>query len=136
MQAVELQSGSLQALLDSGELALIEDLELRSLLALWPADVTDLKNMSQLLVVNREEIIRFLHDKLPTLDIARSTGQMDRYPQSSYSGDPHALQKNMVTEGLFGNRGMLVEDTDAAVRTLTQRADEILALLQPGRDRE
>ena len=40
----------------------------------------------------------------------------------------------MVTEGLFGNRGMLVEDTDEAVRTLMYRADEILALLQPRRD--
>lgn len=108
---IELQSGSLQALLASGELSAISGDELKALLASWPAQVSRLRNQSGLLEGNREEIIGYLHDKVPTLAIAYKTNEMTHYPEPSFVGKPEALQRDMKVEGLFGNRGMMIEDT-------------------------
>lgn len=108
---MELPTASLQALLASGELSDDSAENLNALLAAWPAQVSKLRNQSGLLEENREEIIRYLHDKVPTLGIAYKTNQMNHYPETNFVGDPEIIQRDMKIEGLFGNRGMLIEDT-------------------------
>ncbi len=129
---VELQTGSIQALLSSGELAGVGTPELTALLAEWPAEVARLRNQSGLLEENREIIIEYLHARIPTLEIAHKTGQMDRYPRSSFEASAEAVQRDMKVEGLFGNRGMMIEDTAEIVSDLRLKASRILALAEEG----
>lgn len=126
---IELRDGSLQALLASGQLAQIEDPTLTTLLAEWPSDIARLRTKSSLLEENREIIIAYLHDRIPTLQIAQQTGQMTSYPHSAFRGDPAAVQRDMKIEGLLGNRAMLVEDTDEIIRSLDERAQTVLLLI-------
>lgn len=128
---IELRSGSLQALLASGDLADIEDPDLTALLAAWPADLARLRRQSGLLEQNRELIIDYLHDRIPTLQIAEKTGEMDAYPRSVFAGAPEAVQRDMKIEGLLGNRGILLEDTERILRDLDARAERILTLIRP-----
>jgi hypothetical protein len=51
---IELPTGSLQALLASGELSTVANSELKALLATWPAEVSRLRNQSGLLEDNRK----------------------------------------------------------------------------------
>jgi hypothetical protein len=127
---VELRTGSVQALLSSGELAEIADPMLKALIASWPAEVADLRSQSSLLEQNREIILDYLHARVPTLDIAHKTGEMSRYPRSSFTVGAAAVQRDLKVEGLFGNRGMMVEDTDGIVIELAKRLDRMLALTQ------
>jgi len=126
---IELQSGALQALLASGQLSKIEDLELATMLAAWPADIARLRARSSMLEENREIIIDYLHDILPTLQIAEKTGQMSRYRRSSFDVSTRTVQRDMRVEGLLGNRGMLIEDTDEMIQDLDARAVRILELI-------
>ena len=80
---IELPTGSLQALLASGELSSVPNDELKALLAAWPAQVSRLRNQSGLLEEDRENIIRYLNDKIPTIGIAHKTGEMSHYPKPS-----------------------------------------------------
>ncbi|MDH5590217.1 MAG: hypothetical protein OEZ65_15785 [Gemmatimonadota bacterium] len=127
---VELKTGSVQALLASGDLVSIENPLLKALIAGWPAEVSDLRAQTRLMEANRELIIDDLHDRLPTLDVTHHTGQMDRYPRSSFSVSAEGFQRDMRMEGLFANRGMMVEDTDQIVAALHQLASHALQLLQ------
>ena len=126
---VELGMGSVEALLASGGLAAIPDNDLKALLASWPAEVARLRRQSGLLEQNREQIIDYLHDRVPTLDITHKTGQMSRYPASSFRSGSAVLQRDMRLEGLFANRGMMVEDTDNIADRLLGVSDRILSLL-------
>ena len=126
---IELPTGSLQALLASGELSNVANNELKALLATWPAEVSRLRNQSGLLEENREEIIRYLHDKIPTLAIAYKTNEMNAYPQSSFVVEPEILQRDMKVEGLFGNRGMLIEDTLDIISELKNQVAESITLI-------
>lgn len=126
---IELPTGSLQALLASGELSNVPNNELKALLAAWPAEVSRLRNQSGLLEENREEIIRYLHDKIPTLAIAYKTNQMNAYPQSRFPGDPEILQRDMKVEGLFANRGMMIEDTLEIVSELRDNVANSVTLI-------
>ena len=130
LRPVEIQSGSLQALLASGDLALIEDIHLKSLLASWAADVARLKIQTSVLQENREEIIRYLHDLMPTLNIAQQTNLMGRYPQSSFNTGSEVVLRSLKSEGLFANRGINVEFTALEIITLKGRAVDILKLLK------
>jgi hypothetical protein len=127
---VELRTGAVQALLASGELAAIGDPELKALIAGWPTDVADLRAQTRLMEENRELIIDYLHDRLPTLNVAHNTGQMDRYPRSSFSVTGERFQRDMRVEGLFSNRGMMIEDTDRIVLSLEQLASQAVRLLR------
>lgn len=127
---VEVQTGSLQALLASGQLAAIDHVELTGLLAAWPAAVADVRRKTQMVEDNRELIINYLHDRIPVLQIAEKTGQMERYPGSSFTASPAVVQRDMKMEGLFGNRGILLEDADVRLLTLSERAGRILDLIQ------
>ena len=127
---MELPTASLQALLVSGELSAVSDDKLNALLASWPARVSNLRNQSGLLEENREEIIRYLHDKVPTLSIAYKTNHMNHYPDSSFVGDPEHIQRDMKVEGLFGNRGMLIEDTLEIVTRLQDHVVNTVNLIE------
>lgn len=127
---MELPTASLQALLTSGQLAAVTDDTLNALLATWPAQVSNLRNQSGLLQENREEIIRYLHDKVPTLSVAYKTNQMNHYPDSSFIGDPENIQRDMKVEGLFGNRGMLIEDTLEIITELQGHVDSTVKLIE------
>lgn len=127
---MELPTASLQALLASGELSAVSDHKLNALLASWPAEVSKLRNQSGLLEDNREEIIRYLHDKVPTLSIAHKTNQMNHYPDSSFVGNPENLQRDIKVEGLFGNRGMLIEDTLEIVTALQDHVEDTVKLIE------
>lgn len=127
---VEMRLGSVQALLASGELSRIPDPELKALLAAWPADVSVLRRRSGLLEENREIIIDYLHDRIPTLDITHETGQMNRYPRSDFSAGADAVQRDMRVEGLFANRGMMIEDADGVVVTLAEEARRIRSIIE------
>jgi hypothetical protein len=125
---VEMRTGSVQALLASVDLAEIADPELKSLIASWPAEVAALRTQSGLLEQNREIILDYLHGRVPTLEIAHKTGQMGRYPHSTFTINPSVVQRDMRVEGLFGNRGMMLEDTDGIVTNLTERVRRALAI--------
>lgn len=127
---IELPTGSLQALLASGELSNVTNNELKALLVTWPAEVSRLRNWSGLLEENREEIIRYLHDRIPTLSIAYKTGEMDAYPPSSFVMAPEILQRDMKVEGLFGNRGMLIQDTLEVVSGLKGQVEKGITLIE------
>lgn len=139
LSVIELGTGSVQALLASGRLAMIPDPELQALLAAWPAQTAKLARQSRLLEENREEIIEYLHDKVPTLEIAQNTGQMKRYPRSDFTVNSAVVQRDMRLEGMFGNRGMMIEDTDQIVIGLMERSERIIeridALLSASRPR-
>ena len=126
---IELQSGSLQALLASGQLAAIDHPGLAALLATWPAAAARLRTSSQMLEGNRELIIDYLHDRIPTLQIAEKTGQMGAYPPSSFTASGAVVQRDMKVEGMFGNRGILIEDTDLVIRELYEIATRITDLI-------
>jgi hypothetical protein len=98
------------------------------LIASWPAEVAALRTQSGLLEQNREIILDYLHDRVPTLEIAQKTGQMGRYSHSNFTISPSVVQRDMRVEGLFGNRGMMLEDTDGIVTSLTERVRRMLAL--------
>ena len=127
---IELPMSSLPAILSAGGLPNVANDELKTLLATWPASVSRLRNQSGLLEENREEIIRYLHDKFPTLAIAQKTNQMSAYPQSSFVVGPEVLQRDMKIEGLFGNRGMLIEDTLEIVSELRAQVAESIVLIE------
>ncbi len=127
---MELPVATLEALLASGELSSVSNDKLNALLAGWPAQVSKLRNQSGLLEQNREEIIWYLHDRVPTLSIASKTNQMSRYPESSFVGDPENIQRDMKVEGLFGNRGMLIEDTLDIVTRLQDRVVDTVNLIE------
>jgi hypothetical protein len=127
---VELRTGSGQALVASGHLSEIEDSELKSLVASWPSEVAALRTQSGLLEQNREIILDYLHDRIPTLEIAQKTGEMNRYPRSSFVVSPSVIQRDMKVEGLFANRGMMLEDTDGMVADLGERVQRMLALTE------
>lgn len=126
---MELPTGSLQALLISGQLSAVSGDELKALLASWPAQVSRLRNQSALLEENREEIIRYLHDKVPTLAIAYKTNDMTHYPEPKFIGNPEIIQRDMTVEGLFGNRGMMIEDTLNIVSELKGQVDLSVELI-------
>lgn len=129
MQTIELEAGSIIALLASGELSSIENTELKTNLASWQARVTRLRNKSSQLEENREYIIDYLHNKLPTLEITQKTGQMTRYPSSDFHADPAIFQRDMKLEGLFANRGMLIEDTEVYLVEVHEAVGRILQRL-------
>lgn len=132
---IELRTGSVQAVLASGELTSIDDPMLKALIAGWPAEVADLRAQTRLMEENRELIIDYLHDRLPTLDVTQNTGMMDRYPRSSFSVSAQGFQRDMRVEGLFGNRGMMIEDTDEIVVALDELASQAIRLLRDELDR-
>ena len=125
-QTIELEAGSITALLASGELSSLENIELKSNLASWQRRVTSIRNKSGQLEANREIIIEYLHDKLPTLNIAQKTGQMTRYPLSDFEAEPALFQRDMKLEGLFANRGMLIEDTEIYLAEVQEAVGQIL----------
>jgi hypothetical protein len=126
---IELQVGSLQAILSTGILASIRNPGLARLLATWPNTLASVRTKSSMLEENREIILGYLHDRFPTLEIARKTGQMSRYPASGFEASAAAVQGDRRVEGLFGNRGMLIEDTDERLRRLDALTVDILALI-------
>ena len=126
---IELPTSSLQALLLSGELSAVSSYDLKARLAAWPAQVSSLRYKSGMLEQNREEIIRYLNDKVPTLAIAQKTGQLSDYPDSSFTGDSEAIQRDMTLEGLFGNRGMMIEETLVVVDRLKAQAADCMKLI-------
>ena len=128
-QTIELETGSVTALLASGELSNIRNMNLKAALATWPASVARVRLKSAQLEANRELIIDYLNDKFPTLEIAWKTGQMDRYPRSDFPADPAQFQRDMKLEGLFANRGMLIEDTDSYLMEMQQSIANILNLI-------
>jgi hypothetical protein len=75
-------------------------------------------------------ILDYLHGQFPTLDIAQKTGQMTRYPASGFEASSAVVQRDMRVEGLFGNRGMLIEDTDERLRRLDVQTVDILVLIR------
>lgn len=127
---VELKTGAVQAVLASGDLASVADPELKALIAGWPTEVAELRIQTRLMEENRELILDYLHDRIPTLDVTHNTGQMDRYPRSSFSVSAERFQHDMRAEGLFANRGMMIEDSDRIVVSLDQLAKRAMRLLQ------
>jgi len=130
LSTIELKTGTVQAVLASGELASIDDPGLKALIAGWPAEVADLRAQTRLMQENRELILDYLHDLLPTLDVTHNTGEMERYPRSSFKVSAERFQHDMRVEGLFGNRGMMVEDTDEIVVALSDLASQAIRLLR------
>jgi hypothetical protein len=124
-----------QAVLGSGELASIDDATLKALIAGWLAEVADLRTQTRMMEENRELILDYLHDRFPMLDVTHPTGQMERYPRSSFSVSAEAFQHDMRVEGLFANRGMMIEDTDGIVVPLSELISQAIRLLGEELDR-
>lgn len=54
---------------------------------------------------------------------------MGAYPQSGFEVEPEVVQRDMKVEWLFGNRGMLIEDTLVIVARLKGRVARSVALI-------
>ena len=65
-----------------------------------------------------------------SLEIAHNSSQMKRYAKSDFKADAEVFQRNIKLEGLFGNRGMMIEDTNLEVRNLMRYAEMILRSLE------
>ena len=128
--AINLQTGALRALVSSGVIGHMQQQELLGLLAEWPTYMVDAQSQTTLLLHNREEIIRYLHPRIPTIEVAYHTGQMGAYPRTSFVGDAETLLSDMEFEGLMGNRGMLVEDSLLYVAELEKRLERALTLIE------
>ena len=125
---IELQGGLAQSLQTTGEAMSIQSDGITSLLATWPVALADVRSKSAMLEQNREIILDHLYGTYPTLDITHKTGQMSAYPTSDFTASAAVVQRDLRMEGLFGNRGMLIEDTDMKLVDLDESAAEILAL--------
>ena len=125
---IEFQGGLPQALQATGEAASIQSDSITSLLSTWPVALADVRTKSSMLEQNREIILEYLHGVYPTLDITHKTGEMTPYPTSAFSASVEVVQRDLRVEGLFGNRGMLIEDTDVQLVRLDEQAAEILTL--------
>ncbi len=55
---------------------------------------------------------------------------MSDYPKPSFMGEPAILQRDMKVEGLFGNRGMLIEDTLVIVLELKTHVANSVKLMR------
>jgi hypothetical protein len=130
MGTIELQGRAPQTMESAGDVAVLQNTELTSLLASWPIALAEVRTESAMLEENRELILEHLHALYPTLDITHKSGQMDRYPHSSFGASASVVQRDRRLEGLFGNRGMLIEDTDERLRRLDLMATELLALIR------
>ena len=130
---IELQGGLPQALQATGEAASIRSDRITALLSTWPITLADVRTKSSMLEQNREIILAHLHGVYPTLDITHKTGDMTPYPTSDFSASAAVVQRDRRMEGLFGNRGMLIEDTDRQLVRLDEQAAEILDLSRASR---
>jgi hypothetical protein len=133
MGTIELQGRAPQTMESAGDVATLENAELTGLLASWPIALAEVRTKSALLEDNRERILDYLHGRYPTLDITQKTGDMGRYPHSSFEASAAAIQRDRRVEGLFGNRGMLIEDTDARLERLDTMAAELLHVIREAR---
>lgn len=127
---LELPSGSLQGLLASGELAIITDERLKPRLAAWPALLARARGDTELLVQNREELIRYLDTLMPTLAIARNDGGGRR---TKFPVHVAAVLSDMRVEGLLGNREVRLYNVIADHRQLVAAADTIIDLIDRSR---
>ena len=130
MNTVEVQFGSVQSLLSSGAFASIREPELKIALAAYPARTARIRTETQALVDNREYIVQYLNDKMPTLSITQKTGQMEAYPHTSFSIATVVVQRDMTLEGLFSSRGMGIEDTLEEVLKLKADTERALNLIE------
>ena len=130
MNSVEVQFGSVQSLLSSGAFASIREPELKIALAAYPARTARIRTESQALVDNREIIVQYLNDKMPTLSITQKTGQMDAYPHTSFKVSTATVQRDLTLEGLFSSRGMGLEDTLEEVLRLKAETERALHLIE------
>ncbi len=135
-QTTELRSGAVQALISSGNIGEVRNPDLMALLAGWPAQISNLRNRTQLLESNRERLIEFLYPLLPTLDIAQNTGQMSAYPHSDFDTDTRVVLDNLEFEGRVANRAMMVEDALVVVGRLDADAQRMLDLIESERSGE
>ena len=126
----EFQADSLRALMESGVIGHMQSAELMGLLGEWSTQVAETRNQTQMLLHNREDIIRYLQPRIPTNAVGYHTGQMSAYPQTRFTGDASALLGQMEFEGLMGNRGMLVEDAMSQMADLEELAQRIEALIE------
>ena len=129
LNKIEVQTGSIQSLLSSGSFSSIQEPDLKIALASYPAKVARIRNESELLLENREFIVKYLNDKMPTLAITQKTGQMDAYPTTRFSVSTTSIQRDITFEGLFSSRGMGVEDTLEEVLILKEETERVLQLI-------
>ncbi len=126
----EFQADALRGLMESGVIGHMQSTELMDLLGEWSTQVVETRNQTQMLLQNREEIIRYLQPRIPANAVAYNTGQMSAYPRTRFKGDSTALLGEMEFEGLMGNRGVLVEDAMSQMEDLEQLAQRIEALIE------
>jgi hypothetical protein len=126
---LELAMGSIQALLASGELALLSNEELKRRIAAWPARAADARNDATLLVQNREDIIRHLDTLMPTLAIARNTGVLNHYSTTRFPIEPLRILSDRSLEGLLANRGIRLFNVRLDLQKLVAESDTIITLI-------
>ena len=131
--SIELQGRAPQTMESAGDVAALGDAELTRLLASWPIAMAEVRTWSALLDGNRELILDYLHGRYSTLDIAQKTGMMARYPKSSFEASTATVQRDRRVEGLFGNRGMLIENMDMRLERLDLLAGELLTSIRRSR---
>lgn len=129
---LELPSGSLEGLMASGDLSIVSNERLKAGFAAWPARLAQARSNAELLVQNREELIRYLDSLMPTLAIARNWDN-ERRGGSLFPIPVAAVLSDMRVEGLLGNREVRLYNVIADHRKLIAAADTIIILIEQER---
>ena len=123
--------GTLEALLGSGELRLISDIELRAELASFPSIVADMRETQDFGTnVVFGMLLPYLNARVPMLEY----GLMAR-GDSDFDGDSSVLMRSLEFENLAQNRLMGTRFSLLAADEMAQRIGSIRELLRTELDR-
>lgn len=125
---LDLPSGSIQALLASGDLAMISNAQVKASVAAWPARVAAARNDTELLQQNREDILRHLDTMMPTRAVASNISWWS-YGNTKFPIAVAPVLSNVRLEGLLANRAVRLRNVRNGYRRLTATADTVINLI-------
>lgn len=131
----QLPSGSLQALLASGQLNVIRDDELAARLATWPSLVAEAAANGVLLDNNRElALLPFLDQHMGQLRIAQHTGLLQDFPRTRFPVAARAMFATPVLEGHLTARAVRLAVTTNEYHGLASAADSTINSISKRRE--
>jgi len=125
--------GGLNSLIDSGQLDILQDPELRVALAGWPDIVADLhENEAEEWNNSYETLIPFLEHAGVWKDVLIANGKLPRLDQHEEAADMSVLIEEPLFGELVANRVMNLHILLDEVATVQRGIESILAMLKAG----
>jgi hypothetical protein len=124
-------TGTLDGLLNSGQLGLIQDDSLRTMLASWQSWIEDvaedeIEAKRQL----EDRITPFLGQRMPLRDIAVGVGLLEGVSASGFAGQYDDLLRTMEFESLLVGRAVLTQGVLDEQAALFERVNHLLDRLE------